>query len=69
MYDFKRQNQIVFCYTEINEPSQESQRSCMSVVGVSFLPLYFIIRFWKCFNSGVFFVFHCLTPPLLTLMQ
>jgi hypothetical protein len=46
-------------------PIQENEKSCICVLGVSILPLsmIFFIRFWKCSEIVVFFVFsfYCMT--------
>ena len=57
-------------FIEVPVPSQESERSCICVLGVSNLPKikifllefgpvptvwYFSIRFWTCSDSVVFF--------------
>jgi hypothetical protein len=60
-------------FTERSVPRQESERSCICVLGVSILPLSIIfpIGFWKCSDSGILYfillawfdlIFDVLTP-------
>jgi hypothetical protein len=46
---------------DVPVPSQDSERSCISIYGYHFyLFLRFFIGIWKCSESVVFFVFHCI---------
>ena len=46
-------------FTEVPELSQESERSCICVLGISNLPIstIFLLNFWS-FSDSVEFVFH-----------
>jgi hypothetical protein len=46
-------------FIEVPVLSQESERSCICVLGVSILPfLQFSLAFWKCSESVAYLVFH-----------
>ena len=53
--------------TKVRVPSQESERSCIYVLGVSILPLskIFQLGVWNCYDSGVYFVLYLVVPVLL----
>jgi len=57
-------------FSEVPAPNMEGEQSCICVLGVSILPmsLYdFSIRFWNCYDSVVFFVFHFISTLYLIL--
>jgi hypothetical protein len=53
--------------TKVRVPSQESERSCIYVLGVSILPLskIFQLDVWNCYDSGMYFVLYLVAPVLL----
>ena len=48
-------------FTEVPELSQESEQSCICVLGISNLPIstIFLLNFWN-FSDSVIFFFHCI---------
>jgi hypothetical protein len=70
IYGWAHQTMIPAILIEVPVPSQESERSCISLLFVSmFVSFYDLsIGFWKCSDSVVFLFFILLAIPIMFIL-